>query len=75
MHLASNTKAFTNLGIMILAERGLIDYDDKVFEYLQEFPYQDVTIRHLMTMTSGLKRLYNKDLNKDGFITNKELLK
>jgi len=27
-----------------------------------------------MTMTSGLKRLYNKDLNKDGFITNTELI-
>lgn len=26
-------------------------------------------------MTSGLKRLYNKDLDKDGFITNAELLK
>jgi len=41
MHLASNTKAFTNMGIMILAERGLISYDDKVIEYVQKFPYQD----------------------------------
>ncbi|MCV9387316.1 serine hydrolase domain-containing protein [Reichenbachiella ulvae] len=74
MHLASNTKAFTNMGIMILAERGLLDYDDRVVNYLPGFPYPNVTIRHLMTMTSGLKRLYNKDLDKDGFITNNEIL-
>lgn len=74
MHLASNTKALTNMGIMILAERGLLDYDDKVISHLPQFPYKEITIRHLMTMTSGLKRLYNKDLDKDGFITNAELL-
>ena len=74
MHLASNSKAFTNYAIMILSERGLLNYEDKVAKYIPEFPYPNIEIRHLMTMTSGLKRLYNKDLDKDGFISTEDLL-
>jgi len=74
MHLASNSKTFTNMGIMILSEQDLLQYDDKVKKYIKDFPYDNITIRHLMTSTSGLKRLYNKDTNGDGIISNKELM-
>jgi CubicO group peptidase (beta-lactamase class C family) len=69
MHLASITKTFTVMGTMILKERGLLNYDDKVKKYLTTIPYDNLTIRHLMTSTSGLKRLYNKAANDYGIIT------
>jgi len=52
--LASVSKQFTAMGIMILQERGLLYYDDAVDKYLSEFPYPGLTIRHLLNMTSGL---------------------
>ena len=52
--LASVSKQFTAMAIMILKERGNLSYDDKVKSYLFNFPYKDVTIRHLLTHTSGI---------------------
>ena len=52
--LASVSKQFTAMAIMILKERGNLSYDDKVKSYLFNFPYEDVTIRHLLTHTSGI---------------------
>lgn len=52
--LASVSKPFTATAIMMLAERGKISYDDPVAKYLPELPYPGVTIRHLLTHTSGL---------------------
>jgi len=52
--LASVSKQFTAMAIMILKERGQIKFDDPVQKHLPEFPYSDVTIRHLLTHTSGI---------------------
>ena len=52
--LASVSKQFTAMAIMILKEQGKIQFDDPVQKYLNNFPYSDVTIRHLLTHTSGL---------------------
>ena len=52
--LASVSKQFTAMAIMILKEQGKIQFDDPVQKYLNNFPYNDVTIRHLLTHTSGL---------------------
>lgn len=51
---ASMGKTLTNAAILMLQEDGLIDLDDPVTEYLAEFPYPEVTIRHLITHSSGL---------------------
>ncbi|MBX9734356.1 MAG: beta-lactamase family protein, partial [Chitinophagaceae bacterium] len=51
--LASVSKQFTAMAIMILQERGKLDIDDSVSQYL-EIPYADITIRHLLNHTSGL---------------------
>jgi CubicO group peptidase (beta-lactamase class C family) len=55
--LASMTKPIaTGTSLMVLADQGAIDVDDLVGDYLQEFRQGDknkVTIRHLMTHTSG----------------------
>jgi len=51
--LASVSKQFTAMIIMMLKEKGKLNYDDLVSKYL-EIPYKGITIRHLLTHTSGL---------------------
>jgi CubicO group peptidase (beta-lactamase class C family) len=51
--LASVSKQFTAMIIMMLKERELLQYDDPIDKYLQ-LPYKNITIRHLLTHTSGL---------------------
>jgi CubicO group peptidase (beta-lactamase class C family) len=55
--IASITKPIVAMGVLILAERGLLALDDRVEEYVPEFGREGkhaVTIRHLLTHTSGL---------------------
>ena len=51
--LASVSKQFTAMIILMLKEKGLLSYDDSVSKYL-EIPYKGITIRNLLTHTSGL---------------------
>ena len=52
--LASLSKQFTAMGIMMLKEQGKLDYEDDIRKYLPELPYEGITIRHLLNHTSGL---------------------
>lgn len=54
--LASVTKQFTASAIMILEERGLLEYDDRIARFLPSLPAATtgITVRHLLTHTSGL---------------------
>lgn len=55
--VASITKPVTVTAAMILVERGAVRLDDRVADFVPGFARngkQDVTIRHLMTHTSGL---------------------
>jgi CubicO group peptidase (beta-lactamase class C family) len=54
--LASLTKQFTAMAIMILAERQKLRFDDTLAKYCPEFPPYagTVTIRHLLNHTAGL---------------------
>jgi CubicO group peptidase (beta-lactamase class C family) len=53
--LASLTKVVaTTTAAMLLYEDGLLDLDRPVVAYIPEFPHRLVTIRHLLTHTSGL---------------------
>ena len=51
--LASVSKQFTAMIIMMLKEKEMLTYDDSVSKYL-EIPYKGITIRNLLTHTSGL---------------------
>jgi CubicO group peptidase (beta-lactamase class C family) len=57
--LASLTKVMVSTtGVLLLAEEGLLDLDDPVAKHLPPFGERDkeaVTIRHLLTHSSGLK--------------------
>ena len=54
--LASVTKQFTAAGILLLAEGGRLTIDDRAHDWLPSLPKaaETVTIRHLLTHTSGL---------------------
>jgi len=58
-NLASVTKQFICAGIMILSDRGLLQFDDPIQQYLPELPYATITIRHLMTHTSGITEYFD----------------
>ena len=51
--LASVSKQFTAMIIMMLKEKNLLQYDDLLEKYIS-LPYKGITIRHLLTHTSGL---------------------
>lgn len=57
-NLASVSKQFIAMMIMQLGKKGRLRYDDKVRTYLPTFPYDSITIRHLLTHTSGLPEYF-----------------
>jgi CubicO group peptidase (beta-lactamase class C family) len=53
--LASVSKQFTAFAIVILKEKGKLNYDDKIGAFLPQLSfYKNVTIRNLLSHTSGL---------------------
>ncbi len=59
---ASLTKVVATLpSLMLLRERGKISIDAPVQTYLPEFPYPAITVKHLLTHTSGLPASIPKD--------------
>lgn len=52
--LASVSKQFTAMAIMICKERGLLSYDDNIKKFFPALPYDNITVRHLLTHTSGI---------------------
>ena len=68
--LQSITKSFTATGTMMLVEEGKIGLDHPIGSYLEGLPddWGRITVRHLLTHTSGLKDFINEptvDLRKD----------
>lgn len=52
--LASVSKTITATAILLLADEGKLSLTDDVKKYLPDFPYQGVTIEHLISHRSGL---------------------
>ena len=52
--MASVTKMFTATAIMLLVREGKLGLDDAYTKYFPDYPYEGVTIRHLLTHTSGM---------------------
>jgi CubicO group peptidase (beta-lactamase class C family) len=73
--LASVTKMFTAAGVLLLAQDGKLRLDDPPAKYLPDAPaaWSRVTIRQLLTHTSGLRDYASLDLDwhkhcgEDGF--------
>jgi CubicO group peptidase (beta-lactamase class C family) len=56
-HVASVSKQFTAAAIMLLERDGKLSLDDNIRKYIREIPDYGtpITIRHLLTHTSGLR--------------------
>ncbi|MDP5170934.1 MAG: beta-lactamase family protein [Bacteroidia bacterium] len=54
--LASVTKMFTATAIMMLYDEHRIDFDDPIQLHIPNWPYEKMTIRHLLSHQSGLPR-------------------
>ena len=77
MSVYSVGKSFTTTAIMILEKKELLDYDDPVKNFIPDFPYSRITVRQLLTMTSGLPRFLETALkyaDTTTLISNREIL-
>ena len=59
--MASVTKQFTAAAVMLLIRAGRLDVDDEYAKYFPAYPYKGVTIRHLLTHTSGMPDDFETD--------------
>ncbi|MGH7969798.1 MAG: serine hydrolase domain-containing protein, partial [Limisphaerales bacterium] len=55
--IGSLTKQLTAAGILLLSEEGKLDINAPIHQYLKGTPgaWRDITVRHLLTHTSGIK--------------------
>ncbi len=59
-NIASISKTFTGISILILEEKGLLNLKDNIKMYFPDFSYHHITIENLLTHTSGLYRIQSK---------------
>ena len=69
--IGSITKQFTAAGILLLVQDGKLSVDDRISRHLKDTPasWANITVRHLLTHTSGL----NNYTGLDGFQLTKHL--
>ena len=55
--IASMTKQFTAISILMLVEKGKLQVDDEITKFIPDYPTNGhkITIHHLLTHTSGIK--------------------
>ena len=70
--IGSITKSFTATAILILQDKGLLNLENQVSDYLNiDNKYlKNITIKDVMNMNSGLRGYINDDPSEDGFIFN-----
>ncbi len=82
LYMYSCSKVITAVATMMLVERGVISLDDKVSKYIPEFENSHliiddkkvnsspITIKHLITMSSGIDYNFNSPFVKQKFAQN-----
>jgi CubicO group peptidase (beta-lactamase class C family) len=68
-HMASITKPFVATALMQLVEQGKLDLDDRVIKHvpyfrLKDVRYKEITVRQMVTHTSGMPDVTNYYWNK-----------
>ena len=68
-HMASVSKPFVATCLVQLVEQGKVDLDKKLTDYLPYFTmdderYKDITIRHMLTHTSGIPNVRDYEWDK-----------
>ncbi len=75
--LASVSKMFTAVAVLKLKEQNKLDLTDNVEKYFPNFPYKNITIKNLLSHTSGLPNyffFYYHLPKTDTLLTNKGVL-
>ena len=75
--LASISKQFTAAAVLQLCEKGKINLEDQITKYFPNLPYSGVTIKHLLTHTSGIPEYFNFKYtvyDSSAFIDNQQLI-
>jgi len=76
--LASLSKPITATAVMLLEEQGHLAYDDLIDRWFPGFPYPGITVRHLLTHTSGLPdymELFQKHWDRNQIAVNEDVLR
>ncbi len=76
--LASVSKQFTAIAILLLHQRNMLSIDDPLSKYLPELPYPGVTIRNLLNHTAGVPdylKLIEDECTLEKLPTNDHLIK
>jgi len=84
--IGSITKQFTATAVMMLVEEGKISLDDKIPQYFPDAPpaWNQITVRHLLTHTSGIQNhvavpgflnIFKTNLSFETTPTREEILK
>lgn len=76
--LASISKQFTAVSVLQLCAQGKINLEDTITQYFPELPYSGVTIKHLLTHTSGIPEYFKFKYTLYGgsaFVSNEQLLR
>ncbi|HEX8561559.1 MAG TPA: serine hydrolase domain-containing protein [Flavobacterium sp.] len=76
--LASVSKQFTAMAVVLLQKQGKLSYEDKIAKFIPELAfYGDISIRNLLNHTGGLPdymELFEKSWDKTKFATNKDIV-
>lgn len=75
--LASCSKQFTAMGIMLLEEEGKLNLKDSIQQFFPDFPYHNISIENLLTHTSGLPDympLFNKHWDRSKIARNQDVI-
>ena len=76
--LASISKQFTAVAVLQLCSQGKISLNDTITKYFPNLPYNGVTIKHLLTHTSGIPEYFKFKYPVYGsaaFVDNQQLLR
>ncbi len=63
--IGSVAKTFTATAVLKLREQGKLNLDDSITKFLPELSYKNVTLRHLLTHTSGLLEYQSEEIIKE----------
>ena len=77
LHIASTTKTFTAMGILLLAQQQKLRLTDSLQQYFPSFPYKGINLQMLLNHRSGLANymnVMNPDEWKDKRVNNQDVL-
>jgi len=74
--LASASKPITATAILMLKDRALLQLDDPISKYIENFPYENVTIRMLLSHKSGLPNYmhFYENIDQSKYLSNQDVI-